>query len=122
MTALDAEFPCEESDGIARMEQVLDSHMPCPWKLFLEEEVRVPEVRKRNAASGLKRRREFRRSVNPRHPDPAATGCRLEQHRIADFRRDDSRLVERPERLIHAAGDRHSFTEHRLSSSTIVAR
>src|SRR3989442_15616563 len=104
MTALDAAFPFDESDGIARIEQDLDFHMPCPSKEFLDEEVRGPEVRKRNAASRLKRRREFRRSVNPRHPDPAATGCRLEQHRIAVFLHDDSRLAERPPRWIHASG------------------
>src|SRR2546427_13156663 len=103
MTALDAAFPFDESDGIARIEQDLDFDVPCPSKVFLEEEVRVPEVRKRNAASRLKRRCEVGRSINPRHPDPAAARGRLEEHRIPDFRRDRERLMDGPKRLVHAA-------------------
>src|SRR6266705_1080318 len=92
MTALDAAFPFDESDGIARIEQDLYLYVPRPSEVFFEEEVRVPEVRKRDAASRLKRRREFGRSVDPRHPDPAAACGRLEDHRVSDFRCHGARL------------------------------
>src|SRR5881628_2348598 len=122
MTALDAAFPFDESDGIARIEQDLDFHVPCPSEVFLEEEVWVPEVRERDAASRLKRRREFGRSVDPRHPDPSAARGRLEEHWIAEFRRDDACLVKRPEGSVHAAGNRNAFPGHRLPCGDLVTR
>src|SRR6266705_2317213 len=95
MTALDAAFPFDESDAVAGIEQDLHLDVPRPSEVFLEEEVRVPEVRERDATSRLERCREFGRSVDPRHPDAAAARRRLEEHRIPDFRRDAARLLLR---------------------------
>ena len=95
--------------------------MPRPSEVSLKEEVWVPEVRERDATSRLECRREFGRTVDPCHPDPAATGRRLEEHRIPEFRRDGARLVDGPDRSIHAAGNRNPFLGHRLPRGDLVA-
>src|SRR5437867_2869123 len=121
MASLNAAFPLDEPHAVPRVEQHLHLDMPGPKEVFLQEQVRVPEVRERDALGGLERRCELGRSVDPRHPDATAARGRLEDHRISEIGRDGPRLVDRLERSVHARGDGHPDLGHRLSRGDLVA-
>ena len=59
-------------------EQDLHLDMPGLSQKRLEEEVRIPEVCSRDGSRRLEGLREFRRTIDSRHADPAAARGRLE--------------------------------------------
>jgi len=122
MTALDAALPLDEPHAAPRIKQDLHLHVPGPTEVFLHEKIGISEVRECDATSRLERRRDLRRSIDPRHPDPTAARGRLEEHRVPISGGDDSSLFDRLERSVYARRDGHPEAGHRLSRGNLVAR
>src|SRR2546428_6843454 len=122
MTTLAAALPLDEPDAVPRIKQDLHLHVPGPTEVLLHEKIGISEVRERDAAGRLERRRDLRRSIDPRHPDPTAARGRLEEHRVPDLGGDDSSLFDRLERSVYARRDGHPEAGHRLSRAHLFPR
>src|SRR5712691_2318995 len=105
--ALDAALPLDEPDALPGIEQDLHLHVPGPTEVLLHEKIGIFEVRECDTAGRLERRRDLRRSIDPRHPNPTAARSRLEEHRVPEFGGDRSGFLDRLERSVYAGRDRH---------------
>jgi len=98
----------EVHDVAERVPEHLELDVPRVAQEFLEVDVRDAERRLRLGARRGQTRRQLGGGVDHAHAAPAAAGARLDDHRVADARRDASRVLVVLDRALAAREDRHA--------------